>query len=112
MNGSPARLRRMPPSPRNASLMRKLFACGWKRQVGGNWWNSRFAPARAVGHRQTIAGRDVGIRGVEVDLARAARRQDHGPGDEAVHRSRAGIEGIRAEDALRGGAETGGEDQI
>ena len=45
MKASPAPLRRMPPSPRSASLMRKLFACGWKRQVGWNWKNSMFATA-------------------------------------------------------------------
>src|SRR5438105_746028 len=34
MNRSPTELRRIPPSPRNASEMRKVFACGWYRQVG------------------------------------------------------------------------------
>ena len=37
MNGVPSRRRRMAPSPRSASEMRKFFACGWKRHVGWNW---------------------------------------------------------------------------
>ena len=49
MKASPRRVRRMPPSPRTASVIRNDFACGWKRQVGWNWKNSMFAsgaPAR------------------------------------------------------------------
>ena len=41
--------RRIPPSPRTASVIRNDLACGWKRQVGWNWMNSMFAtvaPAR------------------------------------------------------------------
>ncbi len=38
-----------PPSPRTASLIRKVFSCGWYSPVGWNWMNSRLdtrQPAR------------------------------------------------------------------
>ena len=56
MRGSCAAMNRVPsgsvrwaPSPRSASVIRKLRSCGWYRQVGWNWMNSMFAtrqPAR------------------------------------------------------------------
>ncbi len=41
------------PSPRIASVMRKLRSCGWYRQVGWNWMNSMFAARQPA--RQAIA---------------------------------------------------------
>ncbi|MNP16596.1 hypothetical protein D3C76_1090000 [compost metagenome] len=49
MKRSPLGSRSNAPSPRSASVIRKLLACGWYRQVGWNWLNSRLAtrqPAR------------------------------------------------------------------
>ena len=70
MKVAPERSRSTPPSPRSASQIRKLLACGWNRQVGWNWMNSMFAidGAGPVRHRDAVAGRDVRVGGVEVDL--------------------------------------------
>ncbi|MNE42747.1 hypothetical protein D3C80_1368950 [compost metagenome] len=49
MKRSPLGSLSRPPSPRTASVIRKFFACGWYRQVGWNWLNSRLPtrqPAR------------------------------------------------------------------
>ena len=44
---------RYAPSPRSASVIRKLRSCGWYRQVGWNWMNSML-PTRQPA-RQAIA---------------------------------------------------------
>jgi len=69
---------RRPPSPRTASVIRKLLACGWYRQVGWNWMNSMLLhpAARAPGGGDAVARGRVGVGGVQVDLARAAGGQD------------------------------------
>src|SRR5436853_636778 len=48
MNARPSGVRRMPPSPRIASVMRKLFASGWYSTVGWNCTNSRSETAARV----------------------------------------------------------------
>jgi L-aspartate oxidase len=50
----PSMRRRMPPSPRHASVTRKFFADGWYRHVGWNWKNSMLATATPARHAIAI----------------------------------------------------------
>ena len=52
--------------------------------------------AGAVGHGDAVAGRDVGVGGVEVDLARAARAEEGRARGEAVHLARRAVEDVGA----------------
>ena len=102
MNASPAALRRTPPSPRSASLMRKLFACGWNRQVGWNRKNSMFAmdaPARyAIATPSPVA--TSGFE-VEVHLAGAAGGEDRRARRDGGDVARVAVEHVCAEHAVR-----------
>jgi hypothetical protein len=67
--------------------------------------------ARAVRHRHAVARRDVGVRRVEVDLARAARGQHRRPREHRVHRAAAGVEHVGARAHL-GAAELRQGDEV
>ena len=54
-----------PPSPRTASVMRKLLTCGWYRQVGWNWMNSRFATRQPARHAAAMPS-PVAVSGLVV----------------------------------------------
>ena len=60
--------------------------------------------AGAMGHGDAVAGRDVGVRRVEVDLARAAGREDDDLGEKNVHGAAAGVERIASESAISAAA--------
>ena len=62
-----------------------------------------FASARAgaVGHRHAVAGGDVGVARVEVDLARAAGGEQRDAREEALDAPRRGVEHVGAEHAVR-----------
>ena len=64
--------------------------------------------ARAKCHRDSIAGRDFGIRGVAVNVAQTAGRQQHGAGADLVQLSRL-IENTHAGDAAVFDQQVGGE---
>src|SRR5512141_1897973 len=100
MKRSPLGRRSRPPSPRTASEIRNDFACGWKRQVGWNWMNSRFATA-APAQRDAVARRGVGIGRIEVDLAGAAAGQQGIPGAEGLDRVGLEVQRIGSPDPVR-----------
>ena len=56
--------------------------------------------AGAVGHRDAVAGRDVGVARVEVDLAGAAGGQQGRAGEEGVHAAAADVQHVGAPDAV------------
>ena len=67
------------PSPRRASLIKKSWRAGTLAQSGKLIkFHIRDLGARAVRHGHAVARRHVGVGGVQVDLARAARRQHGG----------------------------------
>ena len=58
------------------------------------------ARADPIGHGDAVARRDVGVRGVEVDLAGAAGRQHDGARDDGHHLAGPLVEQVGAEHAL------------
>ena len=61
--------------------------------------------ARAVGHRDTVAGGDVGIGRELIDLAGAARRQHHRRGGEGFDASCLRVKHVQAKHPIFGGAD-------
>ncbi len=56
------------------------------------------ARAGPVGDRDAVPGRDIGVRRVDIDLARAARREDRPFGRDRVYEAARHIEDVRAVD--------------
>ncbi len=68
---------------------------------------------RPVRHGDAVARRHVGVRGIEVDLAGAARRQHHRLGHEGVDLAAARVQRVGPEDAIgRGRVHLRGHDQV
>ena len=61
----------------------------------------RDARAHPVRHRDAVAGRDVGVRRVEVDLARAAGGQHHRARDDRFHGAGRLVQQVGAEHGVR-----------
>ena len=53
------------PSPRSASVSRKLGSSGWNRLVGWNWLNSRFATRQPARHAMAMPSPEL-TSGLEV----------------------------------------------
>jgi len=73
--------------------------------------------ARTVGHRDTVAGSDVGIGGELVDLSGTTGGQDHGIGRKRLDPAALGVEHVEAENTVFGGAdgtrsELGASDEV
>ena len=62
--------------------------------------HARDRRAGAESHRDAVAGRDVGVAGVEVDLAGAAGGEQGRRGEEGVHAAAAAVQHVGAPDAV------------
>ena len=61
--------------------------------------------SRAIGHRNAVAGSDVGISRELVDLSGTTGSQNHGIGRKRLDATSLGIEHVESEDAIIGGAD-------
>ena len=104
MNASPRLLRKIPPSPRTASEIKERFRFRMK-QAGRMKLDELHVRDRRAGpprHGHAVAGRDVGIRRVEINLPATAGREHEPIRADRFDFARSFIQDINAEATILG----------